>query len=229
VEEPESGEYVRHPPGLPGQEGDVGMFFTLTEDDPASSSSQGKVARLVFDIEQKTAVYVPPHRRREKAEGLAITQGQRGILTNELTVGKSIEERRLKDLIKASVAEVSKQASTAKLEVIQEQKEVLKVHEKEEEGEVREYSLRYHYDVKAGVGVKKAKRKEASRMRMEQRSLRNTPDIVAEKVELEKVWREKHDASRAEELDYEEDDPDQAEFQEEIEGDVVMEVSRGNM
>jgi hypothetical protein len=228
AEEPERGEYIRHPPGLQGQEGDVGMFFTLTEDDPAASSSQGKVARLVSDIEKKTAVYVPPH-RCEKAEGLAITQGQKRILTNELTVGKSIEERRLKDLIKASVTEVSKQALTAKLEVIQEEKEVLKQHKKEKEGEEREYSLRYHHDVKAGMGVKMAKRKEASRRRMEQRRLRKMPEIVAEKVELEKVWHEKHDTSRAEEQDYEEDDPDQAEFQEEIEGDVVMEVSRGNM
>jgi hypothetical protein len=79
------------------------------------------------------------------------------------------------------------------------------------------------------MGVKMAKRKEASRRRMEQRRLRNMPEIVAEKVELGKVWHEKHDTSRPEEQDYEVDDPDQAEFQEEIEGDVVMEVSRGNM
>jgi hypothetical protein len=88
-------------------------------------------------------VHIPP-RRREKAEGLAITQGQRRILTNELQVGKSIEERRLKDLIKASVTEMSKQALTAKLEVIQEQNEVLKVRKKEKEG----------------VGAKIAKREE---------------------------------------------------------------------
>jgi hypothetical protein len=156
VEEPESGEYIRHPPGLQGQEGDIGMFFTSTEDDPASTSSQGK-----SDEEKKTAVYVPP-RRREKAEGLAITRSQRRILTNELTVGKAIEERRMKDLIKASVTEVSKQALTAKLETIQEEKEVLKQHKKEKEEEGREYSLRCHHDVKAGVGVKMAKRKEAS-------------------------------------------------------------------
>jgi hypothetical protein len=210
AEVPESGEF---PPGLQGQQGDVGMFFTLTEDER---------------MEKKTAVYVPPH-RREKAEGLAITQGQWRILTNELTVGEAIEERRLKDLIKASITEVSKQALTAKLETIQEEKEVLKQHKKEKEGEVRKYSLRYHQDVKAGVGVKMAKRKEASRRRMEQRRLRSIPEIVAEKVELEKVWREKHDTGRPEEQDYEVDDPDQAEFQEEIEGDVVMEVSRGNM
>ena len=46
--------------------------------------------------------------------------------------------------------------------------------------------------------------------------MRNMPDIVAEKVEQAKVWHEKHDTSRAEEQDYEEDDPDQAGFQEEI-------------
>jgi hypothetical protein len=169
---------------------------------------------------------VPPH-KREKAEGLAITQGRRRILTNELQVGKSIEERRLKDLIKASVTDASKQALSAKLEVIQEQKEVLKVHKKESGG--REFSLRYHYDVRAGVIIKMAKRKEASRRRVEQRRLRNIPDIVAEKVERAKVWHEKHDTRKAEEQDYEEDDPDQAGFQEEIEGDVVIEVSRGNM
>jgi hypothetical protein len=141
-------------------------------------------------------VYVPPH-KREKAEGLAITQGQRRIRTNELQVGKSIEERRLKDLIKASVTDVSKQALSAKLEVIREQKEVLKVHKKEKTSGGREFSLRYHYDVKAGVSIKMAKRKEASRRRMEERRLRNMPDIVAEKVEQAKVWHEKHDISKA--------------------------------
>jgi hypothetical protein len=67
AEEPESGEYGRHPPGQQEKEGDVGIFFTLTEDDPAStssqdevtepasSSSQGNVARLISDIEKKTA------------------------------------------------------------------------------------------------------------------------------------------------------------------------------
>jgi hypothetical protein len=66
AEEPESGEYGRHPPGQQEKEGEAGMFCTLfdhviTEDDPAStssqdevtepasSSSQGNVARLVSD------------------------------------------------------------------------------------------------------------------------------------------------------------------------------------